>query len=79
MLIKTLAIEVRRTRPEAICAALHPGTVDTGLSKPFQKNVRPDRLFSVEAAAKKLLEVIDGLTPAQSGDCFAWDGKQVLP
>jgi NAD(P)-dependent dehydrogenase (short-subunit alcohol dehydrogenase family) len=79
MLIKTLAIEVRRTRPEAICAALHPGTVDTGLSKPFQKNVQPNRLFSVEAAAEKLLEVIDRLTPAQSGDCFAWDGKQVLP
>jgi NAD(P)-dependent dehydrogenase (short-subunit alcohol dehydrogenase family) len=79
MLIKTLAIEVRRTRPEAICAALHPGTVDTSLSKPFQKNVRQGQLFAADTAAEKLLEVINSLTPAQSGDCFAWDGKQVLP
>jgi NAD(P)-dependent dehydrogenase (short-subunit alcohol dehydrogenase family) len=79
MLIKNLAVEVKRTRPEAICAALHPGTVDTSLSKPFQKNVRPDRLFSTDLAADKLLKVMDGLIPAQSGNCFAWDGKQVLP
>ena len=79
MLIKNLAIEVKRTRPAAICAALHPGTVDTSLSKPFQKNVPLDRLFSPDLAAEKLLKVMDELTPAQSGDCFAWDGKQVLP
>ena len=44
MLVKSIAIELVRTRPEAICVALHPGTVDTGLSKPFQKAVAPDRL-----------------------------------
>jgi NAD(P)-dependent dehydrogenase (short-subunit alcohol dehydrogenase family) len=79
MLIKNLAIEVERTRPQAICATLHPGSVDTSLSKPFQKNVPPDRLFSPDLAAEKLLKVMDELTPAQSGDCFAWDGKPVLP
>ncbi|MEO6361030.1 MAG: SDR family NAD(P)-dependent oxidoreductase, partial [Sphingomicrobium sp.] len=79
MLIKTLAIELARTRPLAICVGLHPGTVDTKLSKPFQKNVGPDRLFSTARAACQLIDVLDHLTPAQSGNCFAWDGKQIAP
>ena len=79
MLIKTLAIELGRTHPEAICVALHPGTVDTELSKPFQKAVVPDRLFSPDLAAGHLLNVIDQLTPAQTGRCFAWDGAEITP
>lgn len=79
MLIKTLAIELARTRPQAICVGLHPGTVDTELSKPFQKNVAPDRLFSTAHSARQLLDVTDHLTPAQSGNCFAWDGQQIAP
>ena len=79
MLIKTLAIELARTRPKAVCVGLHPGTVDTQLSKPFQRNVEPDRLFSTDHAARQLLDVIDRLTPAQSGNCFAWDGQQIAP
>ena len=79
MLIKTLAIELARTRPEAICVALHPGTVDTGLSKPFQKGVASDRLFSTDSTAAQLLEVIERLDPDQSGRCFAWDGAEIAP
>lgn len=79
MLVKTLAIEMNRTRPDAICVALHPGTVDTNLSKPFQKNVPANRLFSRKTAAEHLLQVIQKLTPSQSGGCFAWDGKRILP
>jgi NAD(P)-dependent dehydrogenase (short-subunit alcohol dehydrogenase family) len=79
MLIKTLAIEVSRTRPEAICVGLHPGTVDTRLSKPFQKGIAADRLFSADQAAERLLDVIEGLAPAQSGKCFAWDGEEIGP
>ena len=79
MLIKTLAIEVARTRPEAICVGLHPGTVDTGLSKPFQRGVPPDRLFTAARSAASLIAVIEGLAPAQSGGCFAWDGTPIAP
>lgn len=79
MYIKTLAIELARTRPEAICVALHPGTVDTDLSKPFQKAVPSNRLFSPDQSAAHLLGVLDQLTPDQSGRCFAWDGAEINP
>ncbi len=79
MVIKTLAIELARTRPEAICVGLHPGTVDTGLSKPFQKGVPPGRLFLPDQSAGHLLDVMDKLTPADTGRCFAWDGAEITP
>lgn len=79
MLVRTLAIELARTVPDAICVALHPGTVDTELSAPFQQGVRPDALFSAATAAEHLLRVMDCLTPAQSGGCFAWNGERIVP
>lgn len=77
MLVRNFAIEMGRTNPRAIVAALHPGTVDTALSRSFQKNVAPDRLFSAETSAAHLLAVIGALTPAQSGRVFAWDGSEI--
>lgn len=77
MIIKTLSIELSRTHPDAICVSLHPGTVDTPLSKPFQKSVSPDRLFTPEQSASHLLDVIDQLTCSESGRCFAWDGAEI--
>ena len=79
MIIKNLAIELARTHKRAICVGLHPGTVDTGLSKPFQGNVRPGSLFTPVRAAVQLLDVIEGLRPPDSGKCFAWDGEEVKP
>lgn len=76
-LIRTCAIEVARRSPLAVCAALHPGTVDTALSQPFQANVAPGKLFSPDMSAGYLLQVIDGLAPAQSGGLFAWDGTAI--
>ncbi len=77
MLMKTIAIEVARTRPHAIVVTLHPGTVDTGMSKPFQGNVTPEKLFTPARAAEQLIGVIDSLTPADSGGHFAWDGSRI--
>jgi NAD(P)-dependent dehydrogenase (short-subunit alcohol dehydrogenase family) len=77
MLIRNYAIEQSRRAPECICVGLHPGTVDTGLSKPFQSNVPDARLFSPDQSAASLLDVIDHLTPEQSGKCFDWAGKEV--
>ncbi|QIK96670.1 SDR family NAD(P)-dependent oxidoreductase [Sphingomonas sp. HDW15A] len=79
MIIKTLAIELSRTHPEAICVGLHPGTVDTRLSKPFQKGVPAGRLFSAEESASHLLNVIGQLTSLHTGRCFAWDGTEIVP
>jgi NAD(P)-dependent dehydrogenase (short-subunit alcohol dehydrogenase family) len=74
-LVHTAAIELRRSRPEAVCVALHPGTVATKLSQPFAKtglNVRgPD------VAAEELLGVIAGLGAAQSGGFFDYRGAVI--
>jgi NAD(P)-dependent dehydrogenase (short-subunit alcohol dehydrogenase family) len=76
-LLHTLAIEWRRTHPHATCVVLHPGTVDTPLSRPFQANLAADALFTPDAAARRLLGIIAGVTPADSGRFIAWDGSQV--
>jgi len=49
------------------------------LSKPFQGNVPYGKLFTPEYSTQKLLEVLSNLTSKQSGKCFAWDGKEILP
>lgn len=77
MLIRNYAIEQARRNADFICAALHPGTVDTGLSKPFQSNVPDAQLFDAARSAKYLLEVIGGLTPSDSGKCFDWKGEEI--
>lgn len=77
MLLKTLAIELTRRAPEALCIGLHPGTVDTPLSKPFQANVASEKLFAPERSAEYLLRVIDQATLADSGHVLAWDGTRV--
>jgi len=77
MFTKTLAIELRRRAPSCICVALHPGTVDTDLSRPFQHGVDADRLFSVERAAHQLLEIIDSLQPDETGSFLGWDRKPI--
>lgn len=74
MYLKTLAIEYARKCPRAIVLSLHPGTTDTPLSKPFQRNVPPDKLFSCDRAAAQLLALCDRATPADSGCFFSWDG-----
>ncbi len=77
MLIRTLAIEWSRTAKQSVCVGLHPGTVDTGLSRPFQGNVADGRLFTPAYAAGCLIDVLDQLEPADSGKVFAWDGSEV--
>jgi len=79
MIIKNAAIEIGRRNKRAIIIGLHPGTVDSNLSKPFQANVAKGKLFTPEYSARKLLDVLENLTPEQTGKCFAWDGKEILP
>ena len=79
MLVRTAAIDLARTRAQALCVALHPGTVDTGMSRPFQRGVPSDRLFSPAQAAGHLLQLIETLPASASGRCFAWDGREIAP
>ncbi len=77
MFIRTTAIEYKRTCPNAILVALHPGTTDTRLSLPFQRNVPAEKLFSVDRTVSQLFTVMDGLTPTDSGEFFSWDGSKI--
>lgn len=77
MILQNLSVELARSHPQAIVAGLHPGTVDTGLSAPFQKGVKPEKLFTSAYSAERLLAVLDALTPADSGGVFAWDGARI--
>lgn len=74
MLLKTAGIELARTHPYTVLAALHPGTVDSALSAPFRgaQIGRP-----AQAAATDLLTVLDKLQPEDSGGFWAYDGQQL--
>lgn len=74
MFVRTIAIEYRRNNPNSIVVALHPGTTDTHLSQPFQKNVPTEKLFSIDRTVSQLLKVIENLNPKDSGQFFSWDG-----
>mgnify|MGYP001816187891 FL=1 len=76
-IVKSLSIELSRKHPGAICVGLHPGTVDTKLSKPFQSNVPTEKLFSARRGAAQLLSVIDQLEADDTGQLFAWDGQAI--
>ncbi|MEP7210283.1 MAG: SDR family NAD(P)-dependent oxidoreductase [Alphaproteobacteria bacterium] len=76
-IIRSCAIELGRRNPSAVCVALHPGTVDSRLSAPFQRGVAEGKLFMPEFAAAQLLRVIDDLKPGQTGQIFAWDGERI--
>ena len=70
---RTMAHELKRQGTWSV--ALHPGTTDTDLSLPFQKNVAGGRLFPVDFTAKRLLDVVDSMKDVHSGGLFDWAGK----
>jgi NAD(P)-dependent dehydrogenase (short-subunit alcohol dehydrogenase family) len=77
MLLRTAAIEYGRKSPRTLVVMLHPGTTDTRLSKPFQRNVPPEKLFSPARTVAQLLTVLDQLTEEDSGQFFSWDGSRL--
>lgn len=77
MMIRTMSVELRRRNPSALIVGLHPGTVATDLSAPFQKGVKEGKLFTPDRSARAMLSVLDGLTAEDSGAQFAWDGARV--
>jgi len=77
MATKNLSVELGRGKKRIICVALHPGTTDTDLSRPYHKNVPADKLFSTNFAVRSLLEVIDGASIDDTGKYIAWDGTEI--
>lgn len=77
MLLKTCSIELRIRCPKAACIGLHPGTVDTGLSKPFQDNVKPNKLFGSDYAVSRMVEVIDRTGSEHTGQIFDYSGDRI--
>lgn len=79
MILKCAAIETARINKQAIVVGLHPGTVDSKLSKPFQGNVPNEKLFSAAFSANKMFDVLSHISTQDTGKCFAWNGIEVMP
>ena len=76
-LFKSLSIEWARKYPKAIITLLHPGTVNTNLSKPFHKFVPKDKLFSPQKTSSYLIDILRQQKPSDSGKFIAWDGREI--
>lgn len=77
MLTKNLSIELSRRSKNTIAVAIHPGTVDTLLSKPFQGGVPAEKLFSVQRAARQIITKLLKLELDDNGKFFSWDGSEL--
>ncbi|KAI4343112.1 hypothetical protein MLD38_027650 [Melastoma candidum] len=77
-LTKTVSLEFARKKDPIVCILLHPGTVDTDLSTPFQRNVPQGKLFTKEFSVRSLLRVIDNSKRGDNGKFFAWDGQEII-
>ncbi len=77
MLMKSAAIEYQRERRNVQFLLFHPGTTDTPLSKPFQRSVSPDKLFTAAYVASQLLSIIDGLDPEPSIQYLDWKNTAI--
>lgn len=79
MVIKNLSIEAGRKNKNAVLVGLHPGTVVSNLSKPFQSNVPEKKLFTPDQSVKYLLKILFNLKIADTGKIFAWNGDEIYP
>ncbi|CAK9327676.1 unnamed protein product [Citrullus colocynthis] len=76
-LTKNVSVEFARKKDPIICILLHPGTVDTDLSRPFQRNVPEGKLFTKEYSVQKLMTIINNAKSQDNGKFFAWDGEEI--
>ena len=73
-IIRGASIELARSHKQAICVALHPGTVQTKFT---EKYLGRHPAVPPSDAAANLLRVMDRLTPAQTGQFYDWSGAEV--
>lgn len=77
MMLKCAALELRRVNPAVKVLAYHPGTVDTSLSRPFQKGVPPEKLFTPERAAEALERVMSRFEVEGDLAYLDWRGEPI--
>jgi NAD(P)-dependent dehydrogenase (short-subunit alcohol dehydrogenase family) len=77
MLLKTAAIEYARRAKNVKLIAFHPGTTDTALSKPFQRSVKPDNLFTPEFVAKHLVNIMNNQTVDGELSFIDWENEAI--
>lgn len=77
MLLKTAAIEYRRFSKHTRFLAFHPGTTDTGLSAPYRRGMSPDRIFTPDFVADRLLTIVETLPVEPVLNFLDWEGKVV--
>jgi NAD(P)-dependent dehydrogenase (short-subunit alcohol dehydrogenase family) len=75
--LKSLSIECRHRYPSATVLAVHPGTTDTALSRPFQSRVAPENLATPDATAARILRLVGNAGAAQHGQFLHWDGSEI--
>lgn len=76
MLMKTAAIELKRTHKKLTLLSLHPGTTKTALSEPFLAGTSY-QVHEPAATALNLLRVMEESDPAMSGGLYSWDGSKL--
>ena len=79
MMIKSVSIELYRRNKDAVLVGLHPGTVASDLSAPFQKSVPDGKLFTPDYSANCLMDVLTSRSLAHNGRCYDWAGKEIDP
>ena len=77
MILKTIAIEFSVKAKNIKVIAFHPGTTDTSLSKPFQKNVPEGKLFSPKFVAERLLEISQNMPVDGKLSFVDWQGESI--
>ncbi len=77
MATRNLSIELGRGSSKIVCVSLHPGTVNTDLSRPYHRNVPEDKLFSTEYSVQCLMNIIDTLNIDKTGKAYAWDSTEI--
>lgn len=77
MLVRNFAIEFATINRQGVVVTVHPGTVDTALSTPFQRHVPQSSLLDPATSAECILSVLDTLSPQDSGGLFAWSGERI--
>jgi hypothetical protein len=72
------AADAHACRSNCLVVSLHPGTTKTGLSQPFQKNVKSAQLFSAEFSVDRMMRVIAALDMEDTGKFLAYDGSDIV-
>ena len=78
MMIKNLAIELKRLNKEHVVIGIHPGTVKSHLSEPFLRHVKHD-IFNPKESVVLMTQVISKVSQTDSGKCFDFSGKVIEP